>query len=196
MKKILLFIFALAVLYSCNQNKSDSDSKESAKKSTSFKYTITKDGIDDLKIGMRQEELEKLLNTKFTFKTDKDAPGYWEDTIKAKYKDIDVALYFFRESYDEDSTYMQLMGVQTSSDQVGTASGIGVGDTKHDVIPAYEENPINMGPEWVQTNDTTWDMSKTKYSINVKDDKWDKQLIFHLENKKIVSLGASMIMED
>jgi len=62
--------------------------------------------------------------------------------------------------------------------------------------PSYEENPITMGPEWVQINDTTWDMSKTKYSINVKDDKWDKQLIFHLEDKKIVSLGASMIMED
>jgi hypothetical protein len=194
MRRILFFLFVITSIYSCNQNKSDS--KEPEKKTAKFKYTISKEGIDDLKIGMNQGELEKLLNMKFQFKTDKDAPGYWEDTVRTKYKDIDVALYFFRESVDDDSTYMQLMGIETKSDQVGTATGIGVGDTKHDVIPVYEENPINMGPEWEAVNDTTWDMSKTKYSINVKDDKWDKQLIFHLVDKKIVSLGASVIMED
>jgi len=194
MRKFILPLIAISLFCSCNQK--GQNTTEPTKKNTKFKYTISKDGIDDLKIGLTEDQVNKLLGTNFQFETNEDSTGYWQDTVKAKYKDIDVSLFFFRETYDKDSVWMQLMGVETSSDQVGTATGIGVGDTKHDVIPSYEENPITMGPEWVQINDTTWDMSKTKYSINVKDDKWDKQLIFHLEDKKIVSLGASMIMED
>ena len=53
-----------------------------------------------------------------------------------------------------------------------------------------------MGPEWESVNDSTWAMSKTKYSISIKDDKWDKELIFHLVNKKVVSLQAGIIMGD
>ena len=75
-----------------------------------------------------------------------------------------------------------------------TATGIGVGDDRNAVLAAYEENPINMGPESVMVNDTTWTLSKTNYSIHVSDDKWDKQISFYLINKKIASIEAGLQM--
>ena len=91
---------------------------------------------------------------------------------------------------------MQLSGVETNNDLCKTDSGIGIGDEKLTIITSYDENPIDMGPEYEAINDTTWAPSKTKFNINVKDDKYDRELIFHLLNKKVVSLQASVIMGD
>ena len=79
---------------------------------------------------------------------------------------MDVSLYFERQYNDTDNSIMLLNGVETTSSLCKTASGIGVGDEKSAILPAYEENPINMGPEWESVNDSTWAMSKTKYSIS------------------------------
>jgi hypothetical protein len=42
---------------------------------------------------MTQEELEKLLNQKLALKHTNDADA-WSDTAIAKYKDIEVSLFF------------------------------------------------------------------------------------------------------
>ncbi|MEO7923512.1 MAG: hypothetical protein ABIR30_07530 [Chitinophagaceae bacterium] len=192
MRNLLLYTLTVFVLFSCKQK----DKKEPVKKVENADYIISKDGINELKIGMKDTEVEKLVNQQFKFNSVKDAPGYWQDTIKAKYKNIEVSLYFERQYSDEDSSFMQLSGVETNSPLCKTESGIGIGDEKSAVLPAYEDNPITMGPEYEAVNDSTWAMSKIKYSISVKDDKWDKELIFHLVNKKIVSLEAALIMGD
>ncbi|MEO5946363.1 MAG: hypothetical protein ABIP79_06065 [Chitinophagaceae bacterium] len=190
MKNSLLFFLAVFVFFSCKQK----DKKEPVKKVENADYIISKDGINELKIGMKHTEVEKLVNQQFNFNAIKDSAGYWQDTVKAKYKEIEVSLYFERQYMDDDNSIMQLFGVETSSPLCKTESGIGMGDEKSSVLPAYEENPITMGPEYEAVNDTTWAMSKIKYSISVKDDKWDKELIFHFVNKKIVSLAAALIM--
>ena len=136
------------------------------------------------------------LSQQFNFNSIKDSAGYWQDTVKAKYKEIEVSLYFERQYVDEENSIMQLAGIETSSTLCKTASGIGIGDEKSTIISAYDDNPIYMGPEFEQVNDTTWLPSKTKYNINVKDDKYDKELIFHLLNKKVVALEAAIIMGD
>lgn len=192
MKNVLICLFAAFAFTSCSQK----DKKETPKNVENGDYVITKEGINELKIGMPQSDVEKLLNQKFDFKAMKDSVGYWNDTVKSKYKDLEVSLYFERQYIADDSSFMQLSGVETSSPLCKTAAGIAVGDEKSAIIPAYEDNPINMGPEWENTNDTTWVMSKTKYSISVKDDKWDKQLIFHLVNKKVTSIQAAIVMEE
>ena len=188
--------FGVLIVFSFLACKTKQDKKEPAKKIENNDYTISKNGIGKLKIGMTQTEVGDLLNKHFTFNAMKDSAGYWNDTVKTKYKDMDVSLFFERQYNDSDNNVMLLNGVETNSPLCKTTSGIGVGDEKSVILPAYEDNPINMGPEWESVNDSTWAMSKTKYSISIKDDKWDKELIFHLINKKVVSLQAGIIIGD
>jgi hypothetical protein len=193
-----LFVISLLsfALLSCNQKKQQPNSKQGDKKTENSDYTISKDGIGKLKIGMTHSEVGDLLNKHFSFNAMKDSVGYWNDTVKTKYMDMDVSLFFERQYNENDNGVMLLNGVETTSPLCKTVSGIAVGDEKSVILPAYEDSPINMGPEWEPVNDSTWAMSKTKYSISVKDDKWDKELVFHLVNKKVVSLQAGIIMGD
>jgi len=192
MRNVLIYFFAAFAFTSCSKK----GKKETPKKVEKGDYIITKEGINELKIGMPQADVEKLLNQKFVFKAMKDSVGYWNDTVKSKYKDLELSLYFERQYVNDDSSFMQLSGMETSSPLCKTATGIAVGDEKSDIIPAYEDNPINMGPEWENTNDTTWVMSKKKKSNTVKDENRDKQLIFHLVNKKVTSIQAAIVMEE
>lgn len=195
MRSLFIILFSAFALLSCNQKDKPSGKNEPGKKNENPAYTITKDGIGDLKIGMTQAELEKLLGQKLSLKHANDPGDVWADTATAKYKEIDVTLYFERQyNEDEDVKIMELFGVETTSPLCKTATGLGVGDERAAIVAAYEDNPINMGPEYEQVNDTTWAPSKIKYSINVKDDKWDKELVFHLLNKKVNSMAASIIM--
>jgi hypothetical protein len=196
MRSLFFISFLATALYSCNQKDKQPNTKQSDKKIENTGYTISKDGIGDLKIGLTQAEAEKLLNQLFQFNAIKDSAGYWQDTVKTKYKEIEVFLYFERQYVNDDSSFMQLAGVETSSPLCKTASGIGIGDEKKTIIAAFDDNPINMGPEFEHVNDSTWLPSKTKYSINVRDDNYDKELIFHLVNKKVSSLQATLIMGD
>lgn len=194
MRSLFIPLFSVLVLLSCNSKNKKSGSKEPGKKPGSSEYTISKDGIGELKIGMTQAELEKLLNQKLAMKHAADMEA-WGDTVMVKYKEIEVSLYFERQyNEDEDVKIMQLSAIETSSPLCKDANGIGIGDERTAVLSAFEDNPINMGPDYEQVNDSTWAPSKTKYSINVKDDKWDRELIFHLVNKKVASLQASIIM--
>lgn len=192
MKNLILFLATNFILFSCNQKKDDK--KQPEKKTTKSEYTVTNDGIGELKIGMRDKELEKILDQQFSFQMLVDSPGYWMDTVSAKYKDIDVELLFERLNGDSDSTYMQLFGVQTNSALCKTAFGAGVGDNRATILEPYDDRSIFMGPDWEMINDTTWEPSKTKYTVSVKDDKWGREINFHLVNKKVISLGVSLSM--
>lgn len=194
MRKILLFFLAIAVLESCG---SKDNSTSSGKKPAEAAHTISKDGIGDIKIGMSQEELEKVLNQKLAMRHANDTGEVWSDTATVKYKDMDLSLYFQMIYHETARTeMMQLSGVETGSPLCKTATGLGVGDNRAAILAAYEDNPIDMGPENEMVNDTTWVLSKTKYIIYVKDDKWDKELIFRLVNKKVASLEASLLLGD
>lgn len=195
MRSLFISLFSVFALLGCNQKDKQKNSNQPDKKNENSAYTISKEGIGEIKIGMTQAELEKLLNQKLILKHANDSGDVWADTATAKYKDIEVSLYFERQ-YNEDDNIkvMQLFAAETSNPLCKTETGIGIGDEKSTIVAAYDDNPINMGPEYEPVNDSTWLPSKTKYSISVKDDKWDKELIFHLVNKKVNSLAASIIM--
>jgi len=195
MRSLFIILFLGVALFSCNSKKKQSNSKGD-KKTETTPYAISKDGIGELKIGMTQAELEKLLNQKLAMKHAADMEA-WGDTVMVKYKEIEVSLYFERQ-YNEDESVkiMQLSAIETSSPLCKTENGLGIGDERATILSAYEDNPIDMGPQYEQVNDSTWSPSKTKYHINVKDDKWDRQLTFLLVNKKVASLQATIIMGD
>lgn len=196
MRKLLFFICAIIAFAACNQKGKEQNNKPVTKTNENPEYTLTKDGIGDLKIGLKQDEVEKLLNQQLHFQSMKDSDGYWSDTVHVKYKNIDVDLFFERLGDENDNTYMQVSGMETKSPLCKTATGLGVGDDKASILAAYDNSPIDMGPAYEQINDTTWRSSPTKFNVNIKDTSYDKQIVFHLLNKKTVSVEASYLMEE
>lgn len=194
MKSLFLLLLSALVITGCNQGDKEKPSSKKDKNPVNEKYLLSKDGIGELKIGMTKTDLEKLLKEPLIMKHAKDTGEIWVDTATAKYGEIQVDLYFQKMYSEEPTTEMELFGLSTSSPLCKTASGLGVGDDRSAVLAAYEDNPVNMGPESVMVNDTTWALSKTNYYINISDDKWDKQIVFLLVNKKVASMQATLSM--
>jgi len=196
MRNFFLLLTAMIFFAACSNNKEKTASK-TTKSTATPQHTITKEGLGDLKIGMTKTDIEKLLNQPLNMLHAKDTGEVWMDTANVKYADMDVALYFQKGYAEEGQTAdMELMGLSTESALCKTASGLGVGDDKDAVLAAYDDNPITMGPENIQLNDTTWGLSKTNYYIYVSDDKYDKQINFMLVNKKVAKIEASLLMGD
>jgi len=145
---------------------------------------------------MTTTDLEKLLKQSLVMNHANDTGEIWVDTATVKYGEIDIDLYFQKMYSEEPANEMELYGLGTSSPLCKTETGLGVGDDRSAILAAYEDNPINMGPESVMVNDTIWALSKTNYFIYISDDKWDKQLVFRLVNKKVASLEAIVAMGD
>ena len=68
MRNLFFFLILSFAFFSCSQK----DKKEPGKKTENTGYTISKDGIGELKIGMTQTEVENLLNEHFNFNAMKD----------------------------------------------------------------------------------------------------------------------------
>ncbi|HUR66632.1 MAG TPA: hypothetical protein VMZ03_09790 [Chitinophagaceae bacterium] len=195
--KNLLLLFAVVLLFTaCKDSDKQTSSEQKDKKAVSPAYTITKDGIGDLKIGMLQSDIEKLLKQSLVMKHAKDTGDIWSDTATVTYNKMEITLYFQKSYVEEHTEEMELFGLSTSSPLCKTSTGLGVGDDRNAILAAYEDNPINMGPESIMLNDTTWGFSKTNYYITVSDEKWDRQLSFILVNKKVASIEAILQMGD
>jgi hypothetical protein len=192
MKNSLLLFATVLLLASCKDKEKSSAKKD--KDPVSSEYLITKEGIGELKIGMFQADIEKLLKQSLVMKHAKDTGEVWSDTATVTYNKMEVILYFQKSYLEAHPEEMELFGLSTNSTLCETATGLGVGDDRSAILAAYEDNPIDMGPESVMVNDSTWALSKTNYYINVSDDKWDKQIIFQLINKKVATIQASLAM--
>jgi uncharacterized protein involved in tellurium resistance len=170
MKKILLFIFITLSLQSYSQND----------------YLVTINGNGSLKLDTKLSEVEKLLGKKFTLKNVNDKEGSWIDTVKTKYKNTDIILYFERQ-YEDDVTFnMVLAGMQVSNPLYKTNTGIGIGADKMKIITTYEMSRLSVMPDY--TDDSYMTLSKTLSTIWVYNDESENTLVFHLKNKKVVSI--------
>ncbi len=185
MRKLLPFFFI--ILAACG-NKSD-------KKNTGGDHLISMDGLDELKIGMKQEEVEKLIDQKFILENAVKNAESWVDTTTVKYKNTNILLHFQREYDNDNSFHMFLTGLECSDPAFRTSSGIGIGNSKDDIVNAYPDNIISMGPDADMVNDTTWITSKTRYLIHVKNE-FSRQIIFRLDNKKLSSFEVTMVFDD
>ena len=149
-------------------------------------YLVTMNGIGALKIGTKQAALEKIIGKKITLKNLLNKEEGYADTIKAKYKNIDVLLYLERQYDSEEKSEIVLQGIKTSSPLCKTQSGIGIGDDKIKIINVYENFTLYLWPDY--TDDTYTTRSKTKSVINVSGDDSPNAITFYLTNKKVTSI--------
>jgi len=174
MKKLLFFLFTAVTLHAAAQNTD---------------YIVSMTGIGPLKIGLNKEGLEKLLNKPITLKYLLDKENGYADTIRAKYKSIDVTLYLGKQYLDENKEEIALTGIRSSSPLCKTKAGIGIGDDKIKIINLYENNMLYIWPDF--EDDTYTKRSKTKSTINVSNDDSDNTIIFYLVNKKVVAFEVT-----
>jgi hypothetical protein len=158
-------------------------------------YLVTMDGIGAVKIGMSQDEIEKMLHQKFVLRNSLDSTAEsYNDPATARYKDISLPLFFQRQYTENNNFFMYLIGMKTNSPLFKTENGIGVGSDKLKIISAYEANTISMGPEYEGKDFTI--KSKTKYQVTIKSDDYKRQIIFYLRNKKVITIEVDTIFSD
>jgi hypothetical protein len=176
MKKLFSFLFILLSTTAVAQNKD---------------YILSTEGIGTLKLGMPLTELEKLLKTKITLKVINIDSVRLTETIKAKYKGIEVEIDLFKRQ-----DYIAVDGISTSSPLCKTKSGIGIGSTKLQIIAAYEGYHIDATPVYEYEGDNKPKKNKTKSTITVKEDVEGYAIIFNLLNNKVVSFEILPIYDD
>lgn len=166
MKKLILI---LLILFSIKANSQNNE------------YIVTMDGIGAIKIDMKQDELEKILNKKIPLTNPLDTvSGAWYDSAKIKYKNIDLRLEFQRTYTDENNFYMRITAMQTNSPLCKTKTGIGIGSDKLKIIAAYEDYTLIV----------------TKEAIIVRDIENERMIIFNMSNKKVVSIEVATYFND
>ncbi|OSZ81098.1 hypothetical protein CAP36_07630 [Chitinophagaceae bacterium IBVUCB2] len=178
MKKIFPILFMFLSATAVAQNKD---------------YLISLDGLGSLKIGMSLAELQKQLQTKIILKViDIDSVRLTE-TVKAKYKGIDLEIDLFK----RQDNIIALDGISSSSPLCKTKSGIGIGSTKLQVIAAYDGYHIDARPDFTYVEETNKTIkSKTNSSITIKEDREGYAIVFSLLNNKVVSFSIYPIYDD
>jgi hypothetical protein len=176
MKKTPLFLFILLSATAVAQNKD---------------YLLSLDGIGPIKLGMPLTDLQKLLQTKIILKVIDIDSVVLVETIKTKYKGIDVEIDLIKRQ-----DYIAVNGISTSSPLCKTKSGIGIGSTKLQIIAAYEGYHIDARPFYDYDADDKPQKSKTKSTVTVKEDEEGYAMVFTLVNHKVVFFEIYPIYDD
>jgi hypothetical protein len=155
---------------------------------TTSTTTVTMNGMSDIKLGMKKADFEKLLNQSFkmphlTAKKD----DYYQDTVHINYKGMEADVVFQKEYSENDKSDITLYEIKSSSPQLKTKSGIGIGDDKYKIISTYEGYTIWIMPEY-ENNYTV--KSKTKSAVWLHGDNGNV-IIFYLDNNKVTCMSVS-----
>jgi len=148
-------------------------------------YLVSMTGIDSIKLEMTRVELEKILNTKLNLPHLATDGGI--DTLNVKYRGVDMMLIMDGGS---DST-ATLRCIQTTNPSCKTATGFGTGTDKIKVIDAYPDNRRYIGPEYEEYPVR----SVTKSVVAVMDTIYTRALVFHIIDKKVVSVEVNSFYE-
>lgn len=188
MKKIYLFFFLVAASCTAGQNK---------------EQIFSMNGLGSLKLGMSQNEVEKLLNEKIRLPNSLDTiNSNYQDTAKLKYKNIDVQLEFNRSYYAPNIFRMRLIGIRANSPLCKTASGIGVGSDILKIIADYDSLHVKIQPGYVNYYET--EEGEGKSTVSVLDDAASTMdyssdaytMVFYLLNNKVVSFELKAKLKD
>jgi len=176
MKKFLPFFLLLVATTVVAQNKD---------------YLLSTDGMGAIKLGMPLTELNKLLQKEITLKVINIDSVRLTETVKTKYKGIDVEIGLFK----RQDNIITVDGIKTSSPLCKTNTGLGIGTTKLQIIAAYNGYHIDAKPDFTYIDEKPV-KSKTKSTVTVKEDREGYAIIFTLVNNKVVSFEILPIYDD
>lgn len=93
---------------------------------------------------------------------------------------------------------MRVNDISGSSPLLKTAGGIGIGSTKEQIIEAFDNYRLDLAPDFIMPNDTTWERSKTLYTISVREAREGPQIVFriNLKDKKVYSIEVGTYYDD
>ena len=151
--------------------------------------TVSMTGIGDIKVGMKQADLEKIAGIKVKLKhLAKKGSGAYRDTVNFTYKDVAYLVTVERSYSEENKNEITVAEVRSSSEKIKTKSGVGIGDDKYKIISTYEGYTIHIMPEW---EDNYTKKSKTRSTIWLYGDESNNVIIFYLDNNKITSISVT-----
>lgn len=154
---------------------------------------VTMTGMGDIKLGMKQTDLEKLLGQPLKLPHVNSGNGeYYQDTVHIQYKGLEADVVFQRDYVDEKKYNVTVWEVRSNSATLKTKSGISIGDDKYKIIRTYEGYVIWIMPEY--ENDYTV-KSKTRSSIWLHSDSGNV-IIFHLDNNKVTAMSVTYFEGD
>ena len=168
MKKIFFFVLFVATASSGVAQKNN--------------YTLSFDGVGELKLGMSKAELEKLLHSKIVLKHI-GVDEVYEETIQAKYLGRDVTLSLFR---SEDRIAV-LESVRVTDPVFKTADGTGIGTDQSTIVNKYEDQLLIIHPDFFDNNAVR---NQTIIKL-AKIDNYRAAIIFTMVNKKVVAMEVA-----
>lgn len=187
-KLIFPFLLLLSACAGKKQNNPSSNSNSPA-------VLLTMDGAGPIQIGMPVQELEKILGHPVLLTNPTDTvSGSWQDSASITYQGAEFKVDFQRTYFNEDSFYMRVIRLYSSSPLCQTEKGIGIGSGKEDIVNAFETERIYLQHPF--EDDTSSIRSKTKYTITVRKDREGPELIFRLLNNKVYALEAGTFYDD
>ena len=143
--------------------------------------TVSLAGIGDIKVGMKQSELEKLIGQPVKLVKLLKKENWERDTINFIHKDVPYQVVLDKDYINDPSQGFIVYEVKSNGPALKTKSGIAIGDDKLKIVSTYGDYTIQIMPEY--ENDYTV-KSKTKSTLWLFGDD-GKVIIFYLTNNKV-----------
>lgn len=149
---------------------------------------ITTGRMNDIKLNKTQEEIEKTIGQKLKLKSDEYD---WLSYAEINHKGIQLKLGFVKLTTEEGTAEnYTLYEIRTSSPNIKTLSGIGVGNSLDDLWNTYKKD-FNLSV-WFLWDDDIQDISKKKRMFELTGLEEYTVIRFYLDNDKITEIVVAV----
>ncbi len=173
-----VFSFALIAFLFCNATLQAQDANN---------ISTMRMGIFKLKTTVA--EIEKLIGQKLKIN---HAVDNYLDTAKVNFEKVDYMLTFvkrYKENSNEPEIW-ELYAVSSSNTKLKTKSGIGINNTKAEILVAYDKYSLNIYNDWYYKEKGN---AKDKIQhITLSDFDAGTQLVFKTDNRMVKSIEVTL----
>ncbi|MGB3453949.1 MAG: hypothetical protein WBA59_08980 [Moheibacter sp.] len=149
---------------------------------------ITTGRINDIRLNKTQEEIEKTIGQKLKLKSDEYD---WLSYAEINHKGIQLKLGFVKLTTEEGTAEnYTLYEIRTSSPNIKTLSGIGVGSSLDELWNTYKKD-FNLSV-WFLWDDDIQDISKKKRMFELTGLEEYTVIRFYLDNDKITEIVVAV----
>jgi hypothetical protein len=143
-------------------------------------------GIGEIRVGMKQKELEKLTGQAVKLKNLLKKGDSWNrDTLQLTYKDIPYTVVLDQPRNPDMKDFI-VSEVRSSAPALKTRSGVAIGDDRLKIVSTYADYAMHLIPEY--ENDYTT-KSKTRSTVWLFGE-GETVIVFYLTEGKITALSV------